>query len=253
LTLLSELHRQRELQCRLSPEHALGSLDQAGAFLQDRGMLTRMPDCGLPSLFGACHEEPANRTGRGFDLWPKSKWIWSFQLTLDPRALLTKLHRGKSLYLSTDVAQMFNPLVRRSIDSAVGDEARLLEHLGKHGPSMNEDAELELGWDGKRLKRARGGLERVGAVVSDGLVFESASSWHFAPMRRWDQVVEQPSATTQDPYGDVIVAGVRAAVVAPEREISTWFSWPVPQGLVEQLVETGRLTRPGSGLVAVAT
>ncbi|HEV8596100.1 MAG TPA: hypothetical protein VGR23_00140 [Candidatus Dormibacteraeota bacterium] len=250
MTLLSELQRQRQVQCRLSPEHALGSLEEAGAFLQDRGMLTRMPDCALPSLFGACHEEAANPAGRGFDLWPRTKWIWSFQLTRHSRGLLTKLHRGKSLYLSMEAARAFDPLVRQSIQSAQDDDATLLDHLRRHGPSMSEDVQLELGWDAKGLKRVRNRLERLGAVVSDGLVFESSSSWFFAPMRRWDQVVEQPPATAPDPYGDVILAGVRAAVVAPEREIAAWFSWPVPPGAVERLIRSGRLTRPRPGLVA---
>src|SRR5439155_26344338 len=117
---------------------------------------------------------------------PKTKWIWSFQLTLDGRAVLTKLHRGKSLYLSASTARLFDPLVRQAIDAATGDDARLLDHLARNGPSMAEDVEVELGWDRKRVKSARNRLERVGAVVSDGLVFNEAGDWHFAPMRRWD-------------------------------------------------------------------
>jgi hypothetical protein len=233
----------------LTPDRALTSLEDAANFLQDRGMLTRMPDCSLPSLFGACHEAPANPAGRGFDLWPKSKWIWSFQLARDPRTLLTKLHRGKSLYLSMKTARAFDPLVRQAIDSAQGDDAALLEHIGRHGASMNEDVMLELGWDGKRLKSSRKRLERVGAVLSDGLVFESSTSWYFAPMRRWDQVVRSP-ARSEDPLGDVIVAGVSAAIVAPESEIGSWFSWPLARGIFDQLVHEGRLSRPAPGLLA---
>ena len=104
-------------------------------------MLVRMPDCALPSLFAACHEVAARPGGRGFDLWPKTRWIWSFQLTLDGHAVLTKLHRGKSLYVSADTARLFDPLVRQSIDAATGDDARLLDHLARHGPSMADDIE----------------------------------------------------------------------------------------------------------------
>jgi hypothetical protein len=150
-----------------------------------------------------------------------------------------------------EAARAFDPLVRQRIQSAEDDDATLLDHLRRHGPSMTEDVQLELGWDVKRLKRVRNRLERLGAVVSDGLVFESSSSWFFAPMRRWDQVVEQPPATAPDPYGDVIVAGVRAAVVAPEREITAWFSWPIPPDTVDSLVESGRLIRPALGYLAV--
>jgi hypothetical protein len=239
---------QRAYLCRLTPDRALETLEDAVAFLTDRGMLTRMPDSALPSLFGACHEEAGNPAGRGFDLWPKTKWIWSFQLTSGSRGVLTKMHRGKSLYLSPATARVFDPLVRGEIRSADGDEALLLEHLADHGPSLNEDVQVELGWDAKRLKAARNRLERVGAIVCDGLVFDSSESWHFAPMRRWDHVVTE-RANSDDPYADVVAAGVRAAVVAPESDIRSWFSWPLPHGTIERLIQDGRLVRAGSGLV----
>jgi hypothetical protein len=42
---------------------------------------------------------------------------------------------------------------------------------------------------------------------------------------------------------DLIVAGVRAAVVAPERELRRWFSWQWywPATLIDDLVGEGRL------------
>lgn len=201
-----------------------------------------MPDCALPSLFGACHEAPSRPGGRGFDLWPKTRWIWSFQLTLDGRAILTKMHRGKSLYLSTAMAQLFDPLVRQVIAQADGDDLRLLEHLRRRGESMAEDVELELGWTHKRLKSVRDRLERSGAIVSDGLVFDEGGGWHFAPMRRWDAVVKK-APSSKDPLGDVVVAAVRAAVLAPESEVRSWFSFPVTSETVDRLVTRGRLAR----------
>ena len=240
---------ERTNACRLTADRALTTLDEAVAFLDERGVLTRMPDCALPSLFGACHEAAGNPAGRGFDLWPKTKWVWSFQLTAGGRGLLTKMHKGKSLYLSNAGMRVFDPLVRQAIGAATGDDATLLEHLGRHGPAMNEDVQLELGWDNKRLKSVRNRLEKFGAVVSDGLVFESDSSWYFAPMRRWDQVVTE-ATRSDDPLGDVVVLGVKAAVVAPERDVASWFSWPLPAGTVERLVDEGRMLRPESGLLA---
>ncbi len=148
-------------------------------------------------------------------------------------------------------ASIFDPLVRAEIDQASGDDSDLLEYLGGRGPSMNEDVELELGWDRKRLKRARVRLEQFGAVISDGLVFESSSDWYFAPMRRWDQVVPR-SAANDDPFGDVVVAGVRAAVITPESNVASWFSWTVPPGAVDRLVDTGRLMRPAPGMLTIA-
>jgi len=51
----------------------------------------------------------------------------------------------------------------------------------------------------------------------------------------------------------LIVAGVRAAVVAQDREIPRWFSWSWywHKGLIDELVDEGRLARPESGWVSV--
>jgi len=250
LRRLEELERQRTRLCRLTPDRALTSLNDARAFLAERGMLTRMPDSSLPSLFGACHEEPGKPGGKGFDLWPKTKWIWSFQLTLRPGNVLTKLHRGKSLYLSAAVARVFDPLIRDAMSTATGDDAELLGHLSTHGDSMSEDIGLELGWERNRLKKARDRLERVGALVSDGLVFVNQATWHFAPLRRWDQVVKAVKAPV-DPYAEVLLAGVRAAVIVPQNEVDRWFSWPFPEETLNQLVKSGRVARPAPGWIAL--
>jgi hypothetical protein len=62
---LSELRERRAYECRLTPDRALDTLDDAVEFLRDRGMLTRTTDCSLPSLYEACHEEPYKPGGRG--------------------------------------------------------------------------------------------------------------------------------------------------------------------------------------------
>ena len=49
---LTRPREQRAFLCRLSPDRALGSVEEADAFLQDRGLLTRTADCALPSLWG---------------------------------------------------------------------------------------------------------------------------------------------------------------------------------------------------------
>ena len=64
-----------------------------------------------------------------------------------------------------------------------------------------------------------------------------------------DQVAADRSAD----LGDLIVACVRAAVVAPERDLGRWFSWRsrfYPE-LVDELVAEGRLERPEAGWVAL--
>lgn len=248
--MLAALERRRDKECRLTPDRALDSLDEAASFLADRGLLTRMPDSALPSLFGACHEAPARAGGRGFDLWPRTKWIWSFQLTQRPGILLTKLHRGKSLYITVETARLLDPLVRQSIAAVTGDEATLLAHLAKHGESTLDDLDVELAWDRRRVKRVRDRLQRVGAIVGEGLVFEDESTWHFAPLRRWDQVIDQ-SVAVDHPHDAVVMAAMRAAVLARENDLCNWLSWPIPPGTVDRLVAERRLTRPALGWLAV--
>ena len=44
MTTLSELEERRAFECRLTPDRALETLDDAEEFLRDRGLLTRTPD-----------------------------------------------------------------------------------------------------------------------------------------------------------------------------------------------------------------
>jgi hypothetical protein len=233
------LLRQRELECRLTPERALESLDAAEAFLRDRGLLTLMPDCSLPSLFGACHEEPYKPGSSGFGLWPRTKYPWGIELAA--RCVRTKLHRGKGLFLNDELVGVVDPLCReelaRAEDGAFGAIAqRAVERLALFGPALADELELD--------RRTRGLLERVGAVVSRSVVIEPHE--HTSELLRWDQVRPEPAAGGG--LDELVVAGVRAAVVAPEREAAVWFSWRAD---VARLVEEGRLLRPAPGWVAL--
>ena len=67
---LAEPEERRASECRLTPDRALETLDEAEEFLRDRGRLTRTADSALPSLFEACHEEPHARDRPGFGQWP---------------------------------------------------------------------------------------------------------------------------------------------------------------------------------------
>ena len=52
MTTLAELEERRAYECRLAPDRALASLDEAEEFLLDRGLLTRTVDSALPSSAG---------------------------------------------------------------------------------------------------------------------------------------------------------------------------------------------------------
>jgi hypothetical protein len=250
---LDELRARRVHDCRLRPERALSSLGEAEAFLRERGILTRTADCTLPSLFVACHEEPYRQGKGGFAEWPATKYPWFAELAARDGIHELKVHGGKSILMPTAVAALADPLCRAELDrysAGEGDAAELVRHLADAGPSELDDVKLELGWSSPRLRRARTPLERSGALVSQSvtLPLQAGGHIHSSLLHRWDQVFPEPA-----PGGSVdelVVAGVRAAVVAPEAELGQWFSWPFSSVAVGRLVTEGRLERPEPGWVA---
>ena len=243
---LAQLQEQRAYACRLTPDRALRTLDEAEEFARDRGLITRTPDSALPSLFEACHEEPYKPGAGGFAEWPRTKWKWFALLAQRPGLTAVKVHRGKHLLVSERVARLLDPIIRSELErmhAADPGWARLLDHLAAAGPSTPEDLRVELELKPKELKDLRSPLERCGVLLGHEL--ESS-------IARWDQVFPEPADGSTE-LDDLLVAGVRAAVVAPERDLRRWFSWSWRFGddLVERLVAGGRLLRPEPGWIAV--
>ncbi len=229
---LEELQERRAYECRLTPDRALETLDEAEAFLRDRGLLTRTADSALPSLFEACHEEPYKAGKGGFAQWPKTKWPWFGELA-ERGYLVLSVHRGKNLVVTDDVAAVLDPICRAEIERTHEADprwARLLDHLADAGPSNIEDLQVELELKPRELKALRAPLERCGAIVSRSLeVTAGHGHTHTSELARWDQVYSGrgwPCIDNDKALGDLLVAAVRAAVVAPERELKRWFSWP---------------------------
>jgi hypothetical protein len=243
---MRELEERRAYLCRLTPDRALESLDEAAGFLRDRGLLTRTADCSLPSLFEACHEEPYAPGKAGFGRWPRTKWSWSFELTERPGVHALRIHhRAKTLYVGEDVARLIDPIVRAELERLAHqdeDWARVLRHLDAAGPSTADDLKTELGLKPKELKGILYPLELCGAVLR--------RSVEPTELVRWDHVFPTPPAAGGG-LDDLVVAGVRAAVLATEREIPRWFAWRwrFEPGLVDRLVSEGRLERPRPGWV----
>lgn len=258
---LAELRHERIRLCRLSADRALATVDEAEEFLHDRRLLTLVADSALPSLFGATHEEPYAPGKAGFGSWPRTKWRWGGELAGRPGGLTPKIHRGKVLFLAREAAALVDPLCRESLDLAadgqLGPEgAAIVRHLSIAGPTQLDDLKAELGLDAKALRAAREKLERSGAVVAKEALVPvgiEPGHRHSSTLARWDQVWTQrrkvsPSAALDD----LVVLGVRAAVVTHQEEIKQWFSWPVTTSSMDRLVQSGRLSRPGPGWVAAA-
>jgi hypothetical protein len=255
---LAGLLAERAHACRLTPDRALHTLEDAQAFVAARGQLTLTPDCSLPSLFAACHEEPYQLGGHGFATWPKTKWWWGGALAVRPSVFLLRIHRGRSLYCSEATAARADPLCRaelaRASDGEYGRAAVELVDFLAAGPTHLEEIKAELGLEAATLRAVRGRLERVGAIVSRMIAVPSATGGEreTSELARWDHFFPTPPASsdTADSLANLVVAGVRAAVVAPEDEIARWYSWPLPRDLLDELVEAERLVRPQPDWVA---
>jgi hypothetical protein len=255
MTKLAELKERRAYDCRLTRDRAVETPDEAEVFLRDRGLLTRTTDSALPSLFEACHEEPYARESRGFGQWPATKFPWFGRLGARGHLTLS-VHRGKSLLVTDEVAELLDPICRAELARmAAADEgwARLLRHLADVGPSELEDIQTELALTPKELKSLHSPLERCGAIVARSLVYEEPHR-HTSLLARWDQAHPEPSGASdlRHALGDLICAGVRAAVVAPELEPARWFAWRWywDGGLVDDLVRAGRVARIDGHLAA---
>jgi hypothetical protein len=244
MSRLQKLRERRAYECRLTPDRALRSLDEAAAFLRDRGLLTRTADSALPSLYEACHEDPYAPGRGGFGEWPATKWPWFGELADRDDIHPLKVHgRGKSLLVTAEIAALLDPICRAEVERMRRDSpewGRVLNHLAAAGPSEPEDLKVELDLKPKELKGILFPLELCGAVLRrNGMV------------ERWDQAFPEPPDGAGGP-DELLVAAVRAAVVAPEREVGRWFAWRrlFPPELVEGLVAAGRLERPEPGWVA---
>jgi hypothetical protein len=255
---LAGLCERRAFECRLTPDRALGSLDEAEWFLRERGMLTRTADSALPSLYEACQEEAYQPGGRGFAAWPATKWPWFGELG-GRGYLCVAVHRGKNLLTSPETAGLLDPICRAETDrmrSADPAWRRLLDHLAMAGPSLIDDLRVELDLKRQELKALRHPLERCGAIVARSVATASAggaaeddSHSHPTELSLWDQAYpSDQAAASADPVtalGDLLVAAVMAAVVAPEAELRRWFSWQWywTDTLIDDVVRSGRLRR----------
>jgi hypothetical protein len=255
---VATLEQRRIEACRLRPDRALGTFAEAETFLEERGLLTLTPSCSLPSLFGACHEEPHSPGKGGYGDYPKTRWWWGGALEASDAALATKLHRGKTLFLARRVVGLVDPLCRAEVArAAAGDHgtavARAVAHLRAAGPSTSDDLKQELGLGAPEYQKVKRRLEMSGIAVSRHLEVAAANGGHrhVSELSLWDQVVAPANAPSDDALRALLVAAVDAAVVAPEKEARAWFTWKIAPALVDDAVECGELARVGGSLVTL--
>jgi len=170
-----------------------------------------------------------------------------------PGIYALKIHRGrKTLYVSEPTARIIDPICRAELERTQAESAEwalVLRHLAEAGPSSAEDLRVELGLKPKELKKIISPLELCGAVLTRPVEAGAKGEVEGFELARWDQVFPEPAAAGGG-IEELVVAGVRAAVVAPEREPARWFAWRFGPDLVDRLVSDGRLERPEPGWLA---
>jgi hypothetical protein len=255
---VEELEERRAHLCRLTPDRALESLEDAHDFLCERGLLTRTADSALPSFFGACHEEAYAPGSRGFGSWPATKYPWFFELAARSDVHELKVHKGKSILFTDETLALVDPICRSELARMEQHDewGVLLRHLADAGPSTLADLQTELALKPRELRRLRAPLELCGAVVSRSFRVElpEGGHTHTSELLRYDQAYPEP--LEDGDIDELVVAAVRAAVVAPEREVPLkWFSWKwlFPDDLVARLIAEGRLERPAPGWLSAPT
>ena len=150
---------------------------------------------------------------------------------------MTRGHRGSLLLrcraLSSPSPCRFIPALRQN-DTA----GRVLRHLADAGASSVEDIKVEIGVPNKVLAAIRRRLERSGASLALPAVEPAPGGGHVhtSVLRRWDHVVPESPGGRLD---DVVVAAVRATVVAPEAQVRRWLPWPVSTAMIECLDHRG--------------
>jgi hypothetical protein len=242
-----ELSARRAFACRISPDRWLETLDEAHAFLADRQMLTITASSSLPSVFGACAPNP-DPLARGYASWPPDKWWWPGALTEDAGVRRTRLAGGHVLLVTSGLFASIAPLCLHELARADAgeygaDAQHLVRFLDSAGATVLGDARAALGWSSQTMARTRTTLESVGAVMSDDIEFPARKGGHIHTSRlsRVDQLVgADPAASDDAAHRQLLRSAVRAAVVAPRKEVERWFAWPAT-AVVDALLSEGHL------------
>ena len=266
---LAGLRERRAFECRLTQDRALGSLDEAEGFL---GSAACSPGRRTARCPASTRRATRRRTSRAAGASPPGP---------DQVALVRRAHRARLSLRRRPPGQ--EPAGQRRDSGAArpdlprGDRPdacrgaawrRLLDHLAGVGPSLADDLRVELGLKRQELKALRSPLERCGVLVARSVTLPAGA--HGATDARRPQPLTQrarplgsglpgrPGPAAARPsrpsgaLGDLIVAAVRAAVVAPESEVRRWFSWQWywTATLVDDLVRAARLRRVEDCLTA---
>jgi hypothetical protein len=245
-TLKEELRAYRAKTFRLRPGKQLTSVEDALAYVQERGFITFWPIKGidLPSLWTAvagdrpvadAHDDPGHIT-----------WRWKDSMLDQRRWYYGKLLRGKATIVSLDVIPYFYALSERVADL---DDYRPLYHEGRmtyetysvaeallhHGPQhtiqLRRLANLSAQSAKARFDKALTDLQRGLWILPIGVA--EAGAWRYAFIYelfdRWLlEVVKRARGITQaDARVFLASCYLESVGAAQPKDIAKLFRWPL--------------------------
>ena len=254
---LTELQERRAFQCRLMPGRALRSLEEADAFLRDRGLLDAHGGLRVAELVLGVPRGSVQARQPGF------RHVASDEMAVVRRAGRARLpgHRDPRQEPARDRRGVHAPP-----DLPCGDRthARCGPRLGRSCWTIRRRGTIQ-----HRRRQVRPSGSRAGAEVAAGTAGAvrrdhralAAGDRRGTPasseLVRWDQAYPGTGGTDANPgqaLKDLLAAGVRAEVVAPEPELRRWFPWQWywTDTLVDDLIRQGRLRRVGDHVMTQA-
>lgn len=252
-----DLKAERLRLHRLSPSRPIRTLAGAVAFIQDRGLVLSTGRSSLPMLAEAIAGRPLAGSWMAH---PEAHRIYRLlgRLARHADVLTLPLVLGKETLVH---ASLGPAIARIAADPRRRDEAvsrltltakRLLTDVESRGEVRMDQWEVATAAG----RQARYLLERELLVTSTGL--HTARGYHTAIVRPWIQsriaqrfggpAVRLDYAEAMDA---LVLAALRSAVLAPEREVRRWFVFAA--GSLDGLLASGTVERLRAGRVTWLT
>lgn len=247
------LDDERPIRHRLAQGLALKDLDDAAGFVEELGLLLQTPHPFLPSLFAAVQGKPAKPGAAGFGQWPEHAWSWAGELAERDDVLLTKVILGKRTLVHERLWPALDAAVRGRKVAGDAEEA-IVETLRANGAVRTDHLRKMAGLESanKSYQKAMGNLEALGVVIARPITVDNHK--HVASAELWETKFKKP--LSKDRGADAFVlAALRAAGVAPEREVIKWFAWPKDEiaAALRRLVAAGKATHVDGSFCATAS
>lgn len=236
---------------RLQPARPLRDARAAAAFVRGRRLVLAVGRSSLPMLAEAIIGAPLAGS------WMAHPQVFRIHRILGG----LRRYRLPAAPLILGRETIFDPSLGPAVERLAGDPARraaVCAHLPPLARRLLDEVE-EKGlvrmdqWTAPAREARRARLLLVRHLLVQSLEAHTAAGYHTAMVRPWTRSVlakrfsvDAARMTLEEALDEILLAAVRSAVLAPEREVRRWL--PASRDRVEALARRGALTRiPGGG------